>query len=79
MAVEIALTDLREDRINSKSIFLYLNVVIFILSHLLALNTFASFGFFCSFYLVFTFISASYPIFRHLFLEFLTRLLRFLI
>lgn len=46
MAVEIALTDLREDRINSKSIFLYLNVVIFILSHLLALNKFASFGFF---------------------------------
>jgi len=45
MSVEIAMTDLSEDRINTRSIFLHLNFVISILSHLLALNTFASFGF----------------------------------
>jgi len=76
MAVEIAMTDLREDRINTRSIFLHLNFVICILSHLLALNTFVSFGFLflvprIYFYLGFLpYLS---------FLEFPTRLLRFLI
>ena len=45
MAVEIAMTDLREARINTRSISLHLNFVICIPSHLLAFNTFASFIF----------------------------------
>jgi len=53
MGVEIAMTDLREARINTRSISLHLNFVICTPSHLIALNTFASFIFVpCTSYLL---------------------------